>query len=124
MPVKQPDNTGALRLAKTVREERGRQGLTQVAAAARGGTSPQTWKNVEAGQRPPRDFTLAKVDLALRWPTGTAHDILGGGKPPAPGSWQPVEPAAEPENVVAILARIEAKIDALFALVGSRRGTA
>lgn len=93
-------------------------------AAGRGGVSGLTWSQVERAVTDPRMFTLSGIDTGLGWPPGTAVGILTGAEPPPPGSGRPIEagsPSAPPDQVEIAerLARLEAKVDAILALVAA-----
>ena len=49
--------------------------------AAHGGPSPSTVYKALAGGRRPTERTLARLELALGWQSGSAHRILDGGAP-------------------------------------------
>jgi len=111
-------------LAQAVRAERQAQGLTQRELSQRAGMSPLTVIAVEKGEVEPRSLTLNRLDRGLGWELGTASSILAGkGVAPPPGSGHPVAlvSGSEPETDLAKrLTRIEAKLDALLALVAGR----
>jgi len=112
-------------LAQAVRAERRAQGLTQRELSQRAGISPLTVIAVEKGEVEPRSLTLNRLDRGLGWELGTASSILANeGVAPPPGSGRPVASASEPEpdlaDLVKRVTRIEAKLDALLALVAGR----
>ncbi|MHB8246557.1 MAG: helix-turn-helix domain-containing protein [Acidimicrobiales bacterium] len=113
--------TPTQRLAAAIRQARLDQGLSQVAAATKGGCSPQSWKNAEKGQRPPRSFTLASIDRALRWETGVAASILAGDDPPPLSKPPPAAPdpgiTAQLEQIRAEVAEMKRRLGALVALM-------
>ena len=66
-------------LRTRVKIRRGELGLTQSDAAERGHVPKSTWESVEQAKTTrPKMTTLAGVDRALEWPTGTAYAILSG----------------------------------------------
>lgn len=72
------------RLARTIREAREAAGLSQVALADKAGVSEGSVQNLEdAGRRPSRiPPSLAKVEKALNWASGSAVAILRGASGP------------------------------------------
>lgn len=66
-------------LARAVRERREQLSLSMAAAEEAGGPSQPTLARIENGQSPPpRPITLAKLDKALRWRSGTAARVYAG----------------------------------------------
>lgn len=49
--------------------------------ATQGGPSPSTVYKAIAGGRQPTERTLARLELALGWKAGSAHQIMSGGAP-------------------------------------------
>lgn len=70
--------------------------LSQRDAAARARISNQTWLNVENG-RGASDRSMARIERALDWPSGTAAAILAG-------SNQVPEPPIDRDRLLAQLA--------------------
>lgn len=91
---------GWQRLAAAVRARRDQRGWTQLDVATRGPLSIDRIQAIE-GARTDRysSRTLAKLENALEWATGSCGDILDGGDPtpkevPA-GAAEPRDPVAE-----------------------------
>lgn len=72
------------RLAGAIREAREAAGLSQVALAERAGISEGSVQNLEDASRRPSRIppSLAKVEKALNWATGSAIAILQGASGP------------------------------------------
>jgi hypothetical protein len=90
-------------LGEAVRERRVRLGLAQDGLALRGGPSELTVRKIERGHPGPyRGMTLAGLETALGWPTGTVRAILDGTAGDARQFWTWTEPVAatsvEPEE--------------------------
>lgn len=70
------------RLGRYVLARRESLGLTQGQVAERGGPSDTTLTKIENGTGPlPSKVTLKRLDKALEWEPGGAHQILEGGEP-------------------------------------------
>ncbi|MBV9291080.1 MAG: helix-turn-helix transcriptional regulator [Frankiales bacterium] len=67
--------------ADTIRTRRLSIPMTIDEAAAAGGVSPTTWSRIERGE-PVRALSLAAVDRALAWESGSAERWLREGKTP------------------------------------------
>lgn len=70
------------RLGDAVRQRREALGLSTSAAAVQANMARQTWMGVETATRNTYGHVLTKVDIALKWPIGTANQILNGAEPP------------------------------------------
>lgn len=70
------------RLAIAVKNRRAELGLAQGDLAARGGPSVVVVGQIEREQQAnPQTLTLARLDRALEWETGSSASILAGGAP-------------------------------------------
>lgn len=70
------------RFADVVHRRRRELGLSLASVAAANGPSEPTMVRIESGQSPPlRNPTLAKLDVALKWPAGSARNVYQGGDP-------------------------------------------
>lgn len=95
------------RFGQAVRAARVGAGLSQEAAARRGGISVVSWGAVERGRRSPGDRSLAAIERGVGWSSGTATRVWAGGKPPRPPK-PPIEPPpADLGQVVERLDRLE-----------------
>lgn len=135
MPARRTPRSGPDpgRLAAAVRARRQARGWSQRHVAAAGGLGLPTVVGVERGRTAPRAFTCARLDAGLAWPPGTAAAVLAGTADPPPpdtpsatvNTATPVPQMADGElgGIYERLVRIEAKLDALLALVAAdRRG--
>ena len=136
MPARRSPRSGPDpgRLAAAVRARRQAQGWSQRQVAEAGALGLPTVVGAERGRVAPRPFTCARLDAGLGWPPGTAAAVLAGtAEPPSPDT--PPAAADSPTRVPQLagpdlagtaerLIRIEAKLDALLALVAAdRRGS-
>ncbi len=67
--------------AQTIQSRRANLGMTQRDVYQAGGPSPVTLQRLEnpsPGRRPPEPKTMARIDRALLWPAGAAHQLLTG----------------------------------------------
>ena len=55
--------------------------LSERQAATRAGVARNTWAAAEEGARQPAERSVAGIEVALRWATGSVDQILAGGKP-------------------------------------------
>lgn len=70
------------RFADVINRRRRELGLSLASVAAANGPSEPTMVRIESGQSPPlRNPTLAKLDVALKWPAGSARNVYQGGDP-------------------------------------------
>jgi len=116
-----PDPSADLpRLAAAVLDARHRLGLTQQELKTAGHISATSLIDVERARHIPGASTLRGLDRGLGWPIGTAEAIMAGGPIPEPTEKPRLDRADNPD-ITATLARIEAKTDALIALVTGLR---
>ena len=75
-----------VRFGRVVASRRAELGMTQADVAAAGGPSDLTLRKIERGETERPDFhTLRKIEIALRWKSGTASTAFHGGLPVVEG---------------------------------------
>jgi predicted transcriptional regulator len=70
------------KLGACIRQRREQLELSVRDAAARAGMSTTTWIHAEGSTIRSQGVTLARIERALNWPSGTCRRILAGEDPP------------------------------------------
>jgi DNA-binding XRE family transcriptional regulator len=109
------------RLGRAVEERRRDLGMTQLEVWQAGGPSNSTMTAIENGiQETFTPSTLRKLDIGLKWESGTAAAVLRGDADPAPT--RPAEPIVDRGRSLTADEVIAAQSDARLAREMQRRG--
>lgn len=82
------EHPGLGALAEAMRARIEHLGLTQLEIGDRGGPQRAAIREILETRRLPRSTTLAKIDVVLGWPEGTARGLLDQTREiPAPDEW-------------------------------------
>jgi len=80
-------------------------------------TDPRTVRDLERGERWPRDANRAKIERALRWPIGTLDILLDGGEAPAEEATDEPTPIGELETAARLVLAMDEVQSRLHATV-------
>jgi transcriptional regulator with XRE-family HTH domain len=98
------------RLGQAVERAYQRLGLSHTAFADHAGVSRSTLHRLERGNGPaPSDTTLAKVELALGWPAGSARKVVEGADAPEGATTIPL-PSVRPASASSVVEQLPVQI--------------